>query len=182
LEWYARLIHEYEVVLTPERALDLYSASTPLLGVVVGKVGMWRDDIGGTSEVKQTIDWGIAPLPQDAQAFTLASVYGYAISAQAQNPEACWQWITFLSNEIPPGLIPARTNVLESAEYEQRVGRAAAQVARASLEDAQMISFWTLFMGFRKEMQTFVRAVEKIQRGDLTADEAMNWAQDFVER
>ena len=74
LEWYARLVHEYEVVLTPDRAMDLYSADAPLLGVVVGKVGMWRDDLGGTREVNKTINWGVVPLPRDARAFTQASV------------------------------------------------------------------------------------------------------------
>jgi multiple sugar transport system substrate-binding protein len=182
LEWYARLVHEYEAVLTPDRAMDLYSADAPLLGVVLGKVGMWRDDLSGTREVKKAINWAIAPLPRDARAFTLASADGYAISAEAQNPEACWQWITFLSNEIPPGLIPARTALLESKAYEDQVGFDVASVATASLEDAQIISFWTLFMRFGSEMQTFVRAIEKIQRGELTAEEAMDWAQDRVTR
>jgi multiple sugar transport system substrate-binding protein len=178
LQWYARLIHEEEAVLTPDRAMDLYSADAPLLGVVAGKVGMWRDDLSGTREVRKTINWGVVPLPRDEQAFTQAAVYGYAISAQAQDPEAAWQWITFLSNEVPPGMIPARTQVLESAEYEERVGRDVADVALASLEDAEIISSWSLFMEFRSEMQAFVRAIEKIQQGELSAEEAMDWAQD----
>jgi ABC-type glycerol-3-phosphate transport system substrate-binding protein len=182
LEWYARLVHEYEAVLTPDRATALYSTDTPLLGVVVGKVGMWRDNIAGTREVKKTINWGVVPLPRDARAFTLASVDGYAISADAEHPEACWQWITFLSNEVPPGLIPARMALLESKAYEDQVGLDVAGVAIASLEDAEIISFWTLFMEFRAEMQFFVRAIERIQRGELTADEAMDWAQDMVMR
>ena len=108
--------------------------------------------------------------------------YGYAISAEAQNPDACWQWITFLSNEIPPGLIPARAALLESKAYEDQVGLDVANVAVASLEDAEIVSFLNLFMGFRVEMQTFVRAIERIQRGEMTAEEAMDWAQDRAAR
>ena len=41
---------------------------------------------------------------------------------------------------------------------------------------------WSLFMRFRGEMQAFIKAIEKIQRGDLTAPEAMDWAQDMAAR
>ena len=40
---------------------------------------------------------------------------GYYISAQAKEPQACWQWITFLSQE--PGAVqglPARRSLAES--------------------------------------------------------------------
>jgi multiple sugar transport system substrate-binding protein len=182
LEWYARLVHEYDAVLTPERSRREFEVDDPLLAIVLGKVGMWIEDLSGTREVKATLNWGVVPLPSDARSFTQASIYGYAISAHAVDPDACWQWITFLSEQVHPGLIPARTSLLESKAYEERVGGQVVDVALASLENAEIVSYWSLFSGFQTEMRAFGRAVELVLRGDVTAQEAMEQAQQAAER
>ena len=182
LEWYARLVHEYDAVLTPERSRREFEVDDPLLAIVLGKVGMWIEDLSGTREVKATLNWGVVPLPSDAQSFTQASIYGYAISAHAADPDACWQWITFLSEQVHPGLIPARTSLLESKAYEERVGGQVVDVALTSLENAEIVSYWSLFSGFQREMRAFGRAVEQVLRGDITAQEAMEQAQQAAER
>jgi multiple sugar transport system substrate-binding protein len=181
LEWYARLVHEYDAVLTPEQSRREFSVEDPLLAIVLGKVGMWMEGLSGTREVKTTLNWGIAPLPRDAQSFTLSSIYGYAISAHAADPDACWQWITFLSEQVHPGLIPARTSLLESTTYEERVGAEVVDVALESLESAEIISYWRLFSEFPREMQAFGHAVERILRGDVTVQEAMEQAQQAAD-
>jgi ABC-type glycerol-3-phosphate transport system substrate-binding protein len=122
----------------------------------------------------------MVPLPRDAQAFTQASISGYAISAHALAPDACWEWIAFLTSQTSAGAIPVRRSVLESEAYEQRVGGEAVDVAIASLENAEIISYWTLFSGFRYEMGIFERAVQRILRAESTAQEAMDWAQSTV--
>ena len=177
LEWYAQLIHDYEAVMTPERARVEHSVYDPIIGVVVGKVGMWMDSLAGTREVKLALDWGVAPLPQDVRFFTPASIYGYAMSAQTAYPDESWKWISFLSEQIHPGLVPARMSVLESEEYEDRVGVQVVDVAWVSFEEAETISYWRLFTGFQREMRAFGRAVEDIIEGEITAQEGMERAQ-----
>jgi multiple sugar transport system substrate-binding protein len=177
LEWYAGLAHDHDVLLTPERARRDFDADIPLLGIIVGKVGMWMDALSGTREVQLSVNYGMVPLPRDARSFTQAMIYGYAITAQALEPEACWQWIAFLSEQVPQGLIPARTSVLESEAYEQAVGRDVAGVAAASLEGAEFVSYWALFTGFPSEMRALDRAIDRIIRGDATAWEALEQAQ-----
>ena len=177
LEWYAKLVHEYEAVLTRERAYREHSVDGPGVGIVTDKVAMWMESFSGTREHKISVNWGMVPLPRDTQSFTQASINGYAISSRTLDPDACWEWVSFLSRETPAGPIPVRKSVLESETYEQRVGGEAVAVAIASLEDAEIISYWTLFTGFRSEMGVLERAVEQIIRGDSTAQEAMDWAQ-----
>jgi multiple sugar transport system substrate-binding protein len=176
LEWYARLVHEYDAVLTRERSRSEFSVDDPLLAITLGKVGMWMEDLSGTKEVKTALNWGVVPLPRDAQSFTQASIYGYAISAHATNLDACWQWVTFLCEQVHPGLIPARTSLLESKTYEERMGAQEIDVALASLENAEIISYWRLFSGFPREMQAYRQAIGQVLDGDLTVQEAMDLA------
>lgn len=45
--------------------------------------------------------WGVVTLPCDARCSTRAWGEGLAISAEAQHLEACWQWVAFLSEQMP---------------------------------------------------------------------------------
>lgn len=182
LEWYARLARDYDAVLTPEQSYVEYSVNDPRLAILRGKVGMWMEDLSATGEIETSVNWGVVPLPRGAQSFTPASVYGYAISAHAADPDACWQWIAFLSEQVHPGLIPARTSLLESRAYEERVGGQVVDVALDSLETAEIISYRRLFPEFRREMRALAEAVAGMLRGDLTAAEAMEQAQRAAER
>ena len=96
--------------------------------------------------------------------------------------DACWLWITFLSEQVHPRLIPARTSLLESQAYEERVGGDVVDAALASLEDAQIISYWRLFSEFSREMQILGRAIDQVLDGDLTVQEAMAQAQQEAGR
>ena len=44
-------------------------------------------------------------------------------------PDACWEWITFLDEQMPPFTIPARRSMAESDAYRERVGQETADVA-----------------------------------------------------
>jgi ABC-type glycerol-3-phosphate transport system substrate-binding protein len=182
LEWYARLVHEYDAVLTSDRSRQEFVVNDPLLAITLGRVGMWMEDHSGTQEIRDAVNWGIVPLPRDAQAFAQASILGYAVSAHATNLDACWLWLTFLSEQVHPRLIPARTSLLESQAYEERMGGQVVDAALASFDDAQIISYWRLFAEFPREMQIYRRAIEQIQDGDLSVEEAMAQAQQEAER
>jgi ABC-type glycerol-3-phosphate transport system substrate-binding protein len=119
--------------------------------------------------------WGMAPLPRDAQSATLTLVDGYFISAQTQHPEACWNWISFLSTQLPALRAPVRRSLAESDEYERQVGAQVAAVVRASIEDALLLS--PELAEFEDALDLFGQAFEAIFSGRSTPEEAMSWAQ-----
>jgi ABC-type glycerol-3-phosphate transport system substrate-binding protein len=183
LEWFAALIHEYDVVPTPEQSRQAFGGDrrySNYRGISRGQVGMW---IGRLSErggqnywpAEWVMNWGMAPLPRDAQSVTGAWVEGYFISSQTEHPEACWQWITFLTQQTPTRLMPARKSLAESTAYEQQVGGDVAAFARASMESAALIS--PELVEFEEALQVFDLAVGKIVKGDSTPREAMSEAQ-----
>lgn len=186
LEWYANLFHEYGVAPTPEQARRAFGGGryTFYQGLRNGKVGMWilpLSDRGGlTWPVEWYVNWMMAPLPRDARSATDAWVEGYAISSQAQHLDVCWQWISFLSQQMTYRLMPVRKSLAASAAYEQQVGGEVAAVARASMEQAVLFSprIWT---EFGAAMDIFEQAVGQIIDGDTTPQEAMDWAQREAE-
>jgi len=121
----------------------------------------------------------MVPLPRDAQSATLTSIEGYFVSSQAQHPDACWQWISFLSEQTPYRLMPASKSLAESATYEQRVGSDVAAVAWASLESAMVPS--PRLAEFGGAWGIFWRALDAIISGRSTPEEAMISAQQEAE-
>jgi ABC-type glycerol-3-phosphate transport system substrate-binding protein len=121
------------------------------------------------------MQWGIAPLPRDARSTTMTLVQGYFISAQSRYPDACWEWISFLSGKIPNHLTPARRTLAESADYEQQVGESVAQVARASMQDAILLS--PELVEYEQALEVFGAAYQAVLEGRSSAEEALNWAQ-----
>jgi ABC-type glycerol-3-phosphate transport system substrate-binding protein len=149
-----------------------------------GKVGMWMGNLserGGLSWQREWfVNWGMAPLPRDAQSTTQADVEGYAISSQTQHPDACWEWIVFLSQQVTHRLMPARSSLAESAAYEQFAGEGVAAVARVSMEEAVLINPGA-FGELGEAMDIFATAVGEAVDENLTAEEAMDWAQREAE-
>jgi multiple sugar transport system substrate-binding protein len=190
--WYADLYHEYDIAPTPREARTTFGGGQYAFyeGMRRGKVGMWNGSFsergGLVWEVDWLVNWGMAPLPQDAQSVTQAQVEGYALHAQTQHPEACWEWIVFLSQQMIPDaqhahrLVPARKSVAESTAYRQLVGADIAAVARASMENAVMIDL-VAFAEFEDAMNIFGGAVREVIDGNLTPLEAMTQAQRRVE-
>lgn len=80
-----------------------------------GWVPFWleaQDRYGGTTMTSSTST--LAPLPRDPRALPVFTIglAGY-ISAQSQQPQACWQWLRFLSEQPDalPGTYPARASL-----------------------------------------------------------------------
>jgi ABC-type glycerol-3-phosphate transport system substrate-binding protein len=145
--WYSRLFNDLNLAPTPAQAATAYGYAndSSLLGILKGKIGMWNgtlSDRGGMNQdlVKWNIRWGVAPLPREAQAFTGIFFEGYAISNESANPDAAWQWIAFLSQQIPNRLMPARRSLVESASFANQAGKEVAEAGRASLENAILVT------------------------------------------
>ena len=130
-----------------------------------GQVAFWldaTDRYGATGAITST--GTLLPLPQDVNAlpnFTVA-LAGY-ISAQSTQPEACWQWLRFLSDQaaLIPGSYPARTSQAATlAEPAASVYAAAAPAlartpasATDVFDDPQIDLFW------------FYRAIDRALQG-----------------
>ena len=148
-------------------------------GVYRDKVGVWSgmlSDRGGRSwPTEWAMRWGIVPLPRDVQAATLTLVEGYYVSSETAYPEACWEWIAYLSKQLSTRQTPVRRSLVESPDYEQQVGREVAEVARLSLENALLLS--PDLAEFEDALGLFDQAFEAILTQRSTPEEAMTWAQ-----
>ncbi|MFL7794811.1 MAG: sugar ABC transporter substrate-binding protein [Anaerolineae bacterium] len=185
VEWYAGLIHGYNVIPTLEqRRLAFPGTNGILQGIGQGRVGMWvgaLSERGGSYQRRQRweMEWGVAPLPRDVQSMTLADVRGYYISAHTQHYEACWQWVTFISKQPYYRLAPARRSLLYSEEYEAEVSSQVAAAARASVEHAVLVT--PRLAAFSQVLEeAFLPAIESVVEG-ATPEEAMIAAQGQAE-
>ena len=187
MEWYAALLHDYNVA--PQRTQLYDIGGNVMAGVYGNRVGMWIDWIdqrGGSSDPSDdwpalwNMRWGMAPLPRAEQAVVPMITSGYAISSDTAHPDACWQWVSFLSSQTqtPFNMIPARKPLAESAEYKELVGSDVVDVARASLEDSTPLSPALFeFISF----DIYGRAINAILTGNSTVEEALTQAQQQSE-
>jgi multiple sugar transport system substrate-binding protein len=182
LEWYARLVHEYDAAPSLNQSSRAYGGGSYAIfqGILAGKVGMWMGPLssrGGLSwPVKWKMAWGMVPLPSEAQSATDAVVQGYAISSSTAHHDACWEWIAWLSEQVPYRFMPARRSLAESSTYEDLVGTEVALVARASMEHAYIYDAAVIGL-FEKPVEAFEDALEDILQGHKTPQEAMDEAQ-----
>ncbi len=185
LEWYDRLIHTHNVAPTPEQATQEFGGGEGATynGIRAGKVALWTDVYTSQSSASEQqrwpFKWGMTTLPRDQQAATIAQAEALAISAQTKHPEACWQWLAFLSQQPPARLVPARRSVAESAAYERLVGAENAAAARQSAEHTIVIPFDTPEL-YGKLGQLWMQAINDIVNGDATVQEAMTRAQQLA--
>ena len=179
LDWYTRLVYDYNVVPTEEQARASFPRGSARAGVLNGQVAMWSGMLsergGQTTRIEWDMRWGMVPLPRDQRFATLTLVEGYFVSAQTQHADACWKWISFLSQKLPSRQTPARKSLAESAPYQEKVGSSVAAVARASMENALLLS--PKLVEFEEALGIFTQALEALLDGRSTPEEAMNWAQ-----
>jgi multiple sugar transport system substrate-binding protein len=181
LDWYAKLMFEYEAAATPNQARQAFSLTGyTRTGIKEGRLAMWSGTIsergGGVENEAWGVNWGIAPLPKGRQSATFAFTSGYVISSRAQDPDACWAWISFLTRQVPLYGMPARKSVADSKDFEDLVGKDVASVARMSVGHALFFSpsGWDIYGTF----QIFNEALSGLYSGQMTAQQAMEWAQE----
>lgn len=177
MQFYADLIHRHHVAPGPgERRMPF-----PDRGIEDGDYAMW---MGYLSDEWEDLNLGVAPLPQGERMVTFGSVIGFAISNRAEDPEACWAWIKFLTERAPPGLMPARRDVVESDAMVRLLDEDAIAAGRVSLpylmglpiniEGGQFSNTWGA------AMQAFNGALTAIQSGDPVGP-ALDAAQEKVD-
>ena len=141
-----------------------------------GKVAMWMDWYGARSEVEGLLRdrqrWGVTTIPVGRRAGTFALGRGLCITADAADPQAAWQLVSFLSRQPPESNFPARRSVAASESYVRRAGEEIAAVAAASMEDAVLIS--PRMVRFSAPMQKLFYAFNRIADGRATVTEALS--------
>jgi multiple sugar transport system substrate-binding protein len=181
VEWYADLVLDHNVIPTPEQMRGTFPGSRGVSEAIrLGRIGMWVDSLSerGGQDWRRNWDmeWGVVGLPRDLQSITLIGTEGYFTSSHTQNREACWRWVSFLSQQPPSRMAPARRSILESGAYEQEVGSEVAAAARYSLGNAVMISPRLAAFGEVIE-ETFFPAIDAILDESATPKEALTAAQ-----
>lgn len=183
MQWYQDLFFDYNIAPTPDQANSYYGFGdqTIIRGVLQGDIGMWPGNFsergGGTWPVEWTnLDWGMVALPGDVNAATSGFGNGFAISAEAEKPEAAWKWVVFLSEQIPQFLIPARQSLTNSRDFKDQLGEEAAAAALDSMENVALIS--PELIQFENALINYSQAIQDIHNGEATAQEALDRAQE----
>ena len=136
-----------------------------------GQVAFWLDPTDRYGATGATTSTGtLLPLPQDANAlpnFTVA-LAGY-ISAQSTQPEACWQWLRFLSDQaaLLAGTYPARTS--QATALAEPAASVYAAAVRASARTPRIAA--DVFDDPRIDLFWFYRAVDRALQGGNLARE-----------
>jgi ABC-type glycerol-3-phosphate transport system substrate-binding protein len=140
---------------------------------------------GGTSN----LNVGVVPLPagpNSAKGSGFQSVDGYFISAQSDARQACWSWITFLTEQPNAGTgLPARQSVAESAAYRQQIGDEQANAYLAGVSGGSRASFFQRvsdegnWLGFGSFWLS--DAYDRVVNAEMTVEESLAAAQESVD-
>lgn len=181
MQWYAGLIHTRRVAPTRQQGPNSV-AYYPYGGIFQNLYGMWMGMLSDQSAawpMPSQMRMGVAPLPRDRAATTLAMVNGFFISEQSQHPDAAWEWLMFLNDQMPTMNMPARVEMAESAAFTQFVGVEVADAARAALREAILMN--PNLVGFERGLSALGEAFTAIRDGQTSAEAALNAAQAQVD-
>ena len=115
-------------------------------------------------------------LPQDKAQATMGFVQSYAISSETEHPDACWEWISFLSEQMHHRLLPARRSLAESDEYEEQVGADEAEVTRGSVDHALVL--FASHGRLQEVSEQYTQVFESIASGEMEVMDALIQAQE----
>ena len=131
---------------------------------------------------------GAVPLPAgtgEKQGSGFSSATGYFISADTESRQACWEWITFLTEQPAAAGLPARRSVAESAEYRQEAGAERADAYLASVSGGSQASFFQRLMDeanwLRFASPWLSDAYNRVRDGEMTVEESLETAQILVD-
>ncbi len=109
--------------------------------ILDGEVAFWvswfAGPFGGVYQITEPgFQVGVAPLPAVGNGWSPRfTVLGLYISPNAGEPQACWEWMKFLSdNQAGDSGVPARRSVQESEAWQAQVGPEKAAVYLAALQ------------------------------------------------
>lgn len=140
IKWYTALTQAQGVkpltmtsLEAPQQAGMNYNQRSALINA--GRAAMWTMVFGIPEplyKLPSGLQTSLVPLPLGMEgAAVMDSMFtaGYYISASTPNPQACWAWLRYLT-EQPDAVqgVPARRSVAESAQYREKIGAKQADV------------------------------------------------------
>ena len=187
VDWYAGLIHDHDVMPSPQEAEEEFgNDGSPGYIFLRGKTALYAgfySDRGGQTwgrGGRWQMNWGMAPMPRDERASTLGLVLGYAASAETAHPQACWEWMTYLSQQTIPFVAPARRSLTESRAFAEQVGEETATVARIAAPEALILSSVQM-AGLGPAGERLTAVLEEIMNGNVDAYTALTELQSQVD-
>ncbi|MGD9375824.1 MAG: extracellular solute-binding protein, partial [Anaerolineae bacterium] len=195
MRWYANLTTEHGVkpvlVTDLNKLLTASSAIFEREGLITdGRAGMWSSSPTASIVFGERTDLnvGAAPPPIRTDGTTPGSVLtssGYFISAQTENRQACWQWITFLTSQ-PAAVqgLPARQSIATSDEYRQKVGASRADAYLATMGDSEEPSAFQIFTDeewLGGAIYWYGQAFGQIIEGEASVEDALDAAQQLAD-
>lgn len=195
VQFYVELLRDF----SPNSQLQGYTRSGIIFGsnlfdiIMEGRAGMWLDS--GSSfflsgpDTDPDVQIAIAPPPLGdspigPQDFRARGLY---ISATTQQPEACWTWLKYLTEDtsLLEGSFPARTSVAESEAFAAQARPGAAEVFAAyrTLLDETPQSERETETFYRQPIDYywFFRAVDQALQGEVDLEEGLAEAQRLTE-
>jgi len=183
--WYADLVNRHDVAPTPRQRRVMFPGQQGVYqGILEERAAMWMgyfSERGGRYWPIEWFDhWGMVPLPRHGQSLaSFADTQAFFISADAEDPDAVWVLIDFLSEQSTAAGVPARRSVVESDQYAAQVGDEIAVMARAAMDSAVVLP--ADVQGLEAVFDAFDDAVAAILRGDASPAEALSEAQQAAE-
>jgi len=186
VKWYADLRLNYGVLSDPTMISRAFGSRDVNLAIAAKKCALW---LGLYSDLRQH-EWGqwevkpvMLPLPKGPAPFTVVYMDGYYVLANSKHPDAAFKWITFLSDKARSSgsMIPARTSILQSNDFEKIVSKDVLAVARGLPTEITVMS--PQFGDFRvlgNIVEAYMRAVNTVVEGDTEPDVALKQAQATV--
>jgi ABC-type glycerol-3-phosphate transport system substrate-binding protein len=202
--WYTALATQYGVQpMVSENTGDFEGGRGQQALISEGLAAMWMESGGGGFVFgggrggaafrgpgeAANLNVGVVPLPagpNSAEGSGFQSVDGYFISAQSDARQACWTWITYLTEQPTAASgLPARQSVAESAAYRQQVGAEQADAYLASVSSSSHASFFQRvsdegnWLGFASFWLS--DAYNRVVSGEMTVEESLDAAQESVD-
>lgn len=158
VQWYIDLAQKHKVMPKPKFPYKRDDSGDDKNSELIqkGRAGMWFDQGYGMfgDQISSAPDGmvqpgegggqprdfevAIAPLPIGGGGLRSSDFYlrGFHISAQAKQPQGCWEWLKFLSSDIGnlQGSVPARASVAKSEEFLKQAAPETAEIAKIYTE------------------------------------------------
>jgi ABC-type glycerol-3-phosphate transport system substrate-binding protein len=175
VRWYASLWQEPIVV--PEQFSNLAQVYGP---IGASQCGYWMGyyyQLGFIAE--SIVDLHILPLPIVKEPVQLGILDGYYLTKNAASPEAAWKWMRFLieHTEASGKQLPPRISQVQD-EGGARLSADVQEVARRMVKQVDFVSMTSMLDERIEQVYTiYLQAVERVIRGQASAEEALDAAQ-----
>jgi multiple sugar transport system substrate-binding protein len=122
----------------------LYTSGAHPASVAAGRAAMWSDSFRNRRHHASPLNFevGVVPLPVGTVPLNEFRTQALFISAQTPHPDACWNWIAFLSAQSGAmSELPVRFDVVADDDWREQVGEATADAWLTVLNRLETVRF-----------------------------------------